>query len=108
MAKSPCDCSKYELLEEKLNNCKQEKIDSCESERTELKTQLEATKKKLMIFQILCAVSLAILGKEGASEAISYFTSVESVASDFSDVTKEVTVNVEDDDSMFDGPFRPK
>lgn len=102
-----CDCSRLEVLEEKLENCKQSKQDSCEKDRDELKSQLEATKKKLVLFQILCAVAFAILGKEGASEAIGYFTSVESVVAPL-DQTQDKLTNDENITPSLDDPFRSK
>lgn len=103
----PCDCSRFDVLEEKLENCRKSKEDSCENERNELKSLLEATKKKLVLFQILCAVSLAILGKEGASEAISYFTSVESVVAPL-DQPQDISTNDEKTSPSLDAPFRSR
>lgn len=91
--KNQCDCSRLELLEEKIENCKEEKQKTCEKERDELKTSLEQAKKKLVMFQIICAVALAILGKEGASEAIGYFTSTETIQPVVADEVKEVSIN---------------
>lgn len=90
----PCDCSRLDVLEEKLENCRKTKEDSCENEKQELKSELQQTKKKLVLFQILCAIAFAILGKEGASEVISYFTTVEAVGV-ATDTPKEITLHDE-------------
>ena len=105
--KEQCDCSRLELLEEKLESCRESKQTSCESEKNQLKSDLETTKKKLVMFQVLCAIAFAILGKEGANEAINYFTSVESVQVSPAP-TKEVVVDDEEVNPSLDGPFRDK
>jgi hypothetical protein len=102
--KQNCDCSKIELIQEKLDSCKQSKQESCETEKNQLKTDLESTRKKLVMFQIMCAICIAILGKEGASEAIDYFTKVDTIEVQPSFV-KETNGNEDDSNDAY-GPFR--
>ena len=103
--KEQCDCSRLELLEEKLESCRESKQTSCETEKNQLKSDLETTKKKLVMFQVLCAIAFAILGKEGANQAMNYFTSVESVQVSPMP-TKEVSVDNDQSSPSLDNPFR--